>query len=50
MFYQLAYKIIDDRMTELEITNMITRLDYKHAQQLSWTFGILSLRALSIEY
>lgn len=37
MYYQLSYKINDDRLTDQEIINMIARLDYKYVQQLSWT-------------
>lgn len=39
MYYQLSYKINDDRLANQEIINMIARLDYKYVQQLSWTSG-----------
>lgn len=39
MYYQLSYKINDDRLADQEIINMIARLDYKYVQQLSWTSG-----------
>lgn len=39
MYYQLIYKINDDRISDQEIGNMISRLDYKYVQQLSWTTG-----------
>ncbi len=39
MYYQLVYKINDERMSDQEIGNMISRLDYKYVQQLSWTTG-----------
>ena len=39
MYYQLVYKINDERISDKEIGNMISRLDYKYVQQLSWTTG-----------
>lgn len=39
MYYQLSYKINDDRLADQEIINMIARLDYKYVQQLNWTSG-----------
>lgn len=39
MYYQLAYKIKDDRLADQEIINMIAWLDYKYVQQLNWTSG-----------
>jgi len=39
MYYQLAYKINDNRIADQEIVDMIARLDYKYVQQLSWTSG-----------
>lgn len=39
MYYQLAYKINDNKIADQEIVNMISQLDYKYVQQLSWTSG-----------
>ena len=39
MYYQLAYKINDNRIADQEIVDMIIQLDYKYVQQLSWTSG-----------
>ena len=39
MYYQLTFKINDDRKADQEVVNMIAQLDYKYVQQLSWTSG-----------
>lgn len=39
MYYQLSYKINDDRLSNQELANMIAQLDYMYVQQLNWTSG-----------
>ena len=39
MYYQLAFKISDNKISDAGITEMISRLDYKHVHQLIWTSG-----------
>lgn len=39
MYYQLTFKISDNRISDADIVEMISHLDYKHVQQLNWTAG-----------